>query len=156
MKYVIIGNSAAGISAAEGIRSADKTGEITIVSDEKYHTYGRPLISYYLLGKTDRCRMRYRPADFYQKNGVSPLFGVRAEKIDAQKKQVFLSDKRVLPYDKLLIATGSRPFLPPMEGMEGVKNKFSFMTLDDALSLEKVLSRKKKVLIVGAGLIGLK
>ncbi len=156
MKYVIIGNSAAGIAAAEGIRSADKTGEITIVSDEKYHTYGRPLISYYLLGKTDRGRMRYRPADFYQKNGVSPLFGVRAEKIDAQKKQVFLSDKRVLPYDKLLIATGSRPFLPPMEGMEGVKNKFSFMTLADALSLEKVLSRKKKVLIVGAGLIGLK
>ena len=45
MKYVIIGNSAAGIAAAEGIRSADKTGEITIVSDEKYHTYGRPLIS---------------------------------------------------------------------------------------------------------------
>ena len=156
MKYVIIGNSAAGIACVEGIRSADADGEITIISDEPFAAYGRPLISYYLLGATDRHRMLYRPADFYEKNKVRALLGVRAEKIDAAAQKVILRGGGEVPYDKLLVATGSRPFEPPMEGIEGVKNKFNFMTLQDALSLEKVLSKRKNVLIIGAGLIGLK
>lgn len=156
MKYVIIGNSAAGIACVEGIRSADADGEITIISDEPFAAYGRPLISYYLLGATDRQRMLYRPADFYEKNKVRTLLGARAEKIDAAAQKVILRGGGEVPYDKLLVATGSRPFEPPMEGIEGVKNKFNFMTLQDALSLEKVLSKRKNVLIIGAGLIGLK
>lgn len=156
MKYVIIGNSAAGIAAIEGIRSTDESGEIVLVSDEPHFTYGRPLISYYLMGATDPEHMRYRPADFYEKNNVRTLFGVRAEKIDTEKKQVVLSDGKTLDYDKLLVATGSRPFVPPMEGLDGVKKKFSFMTFDDALALEKAIGPKTRVLIVGAGLIGLK
>lgn len=156
MKYVIIGNSAAGIACVEGIRSADAEGEITIVSDEPFAAYGRPLISYYLLGATDRQRMLYRPADFYEKNRVRTLLGARAEKIDPAAQKIVLRGGGEIPYDKLLVATGSRPFEPPMEGIEGVKNKFSFMTLQDALSLEKVLSKRKNVLIIGAGLIGLK
>ena len=156
MKYVIIGNSAARIACVEGIRSADAEGEITIVSDEPFAAYGRPLISYYLLGATDRQRMLYRPADFYEKNRVRTLLGARAEKIDPAAQKVILRGGGEIPYDKLLVATGSRPFEPPMEGIDGVKNKFSFMTLQDALSLEKVLSKRKNVLIIGAGLIGLK
>lgn len=156
MKYVIIGNSAAGIAAIEGIRSTDESGEIVLVSDEPHFTYGRPLISYYLMGATDPEHMRYRPADFYEKNNVRTHFGVRAEKIDTEKKQVVLSDGKTLDYDKLLVATGSRPFVPPMEGLDGVKKKFSFMTFDDALALEKAIGPKTRVLIVGAGLIGLK
>ena len=156
MKYVIIGNSAAGIACVEGIRSVDKEGEIAILSDEPFAAYGRPLISYYLLGATDRQRMLYRPDGFYERNKVRALLGVRAEKIDPAAQKVILRGGEELPYDKLLVATGSRPFEPPMEGIEGVKNKFNFMTLQDALSLEKVLSGQKKVLIVGAGLIGLK
>lgn len=156
MKYVIIGNSAAGIACVEGIRSADAEGEITIVSDEPFAAYGRPLISYYLLGATDRQRMLYRPADFYEKNKVRTLLGARAEKIDPAAQKIVLRGGGEIPYDKLLVATGSRPFEPPMEGIEGVKNKFNFMTLQDALSLEKVLSKRKNVLIIGAGLIGLK
>lgn len=156
MKYVIIGNSAAGIACVEGIRSTDAEGEITIVSDEPFAAYGRPLISYYLLGATDRQRMLYRPADFYEKNKVRTLLGARAEKIDPAAQKIVLRGGEEIPYDRLLVATGSRPFEPPMEGIEGVKNKFSFMTLQDALSLEKVLSKRKNVLIIGAGLIGLK
>lgn len=156
MKYVIIGNSAAGIACVEGIRSADAEGEIAIVSDEPFAAYGRPLISYYLLGATDRQRMLYRPADFYEKNRVRTLLGARAEKIDPAAQKVILRGGEEIPYDKLLVATGSRPFEPPMEGIGGVKNKFNFMTLQDALSLEKVLSKRKNVLIIGAGLIGLK
>ena len=156
MKYVIIGNSAAGIACVEGIRSTDAEGEITIISDEPFAAYGRPLISYYLLGATDRQRMLYRPADFYEKNKVRTLLGARAEKIDPAAQKIVLRGGEEIPYDRLLVATGSRPFEPPMEGIEGVKNKFSFMTLQDALSLEKVLSKRKNVLIIGAGLIGLK
>lgn len=156
MKYVIVGNSTAGIAAVEGIRSVDKTGEIVIVSDEPFAAYGRPLISYYLLGATDRQRMLSRPADFYEKNGVETMFGVRAEKIDPAAQTLYLQGGKQLSYDKLLVATGSRPFEPPMEGIGSVKKKFNFMTLQDALSLERVLSPRKKVLIIGAGLIGLK
>ena len=156
MKYVIIGNSAAGIACVEGIRSADAEGEITIVSDEPFAAYGRPLISYYLLGATDRQRMLYRPADFYERNKVRALLGARAEKIDPAAQKIVLRGGGEIPYDRLLVATGSRPFEPPMAGIDGVKNKFNFMTLQDALSLEKVLSKRKNVLIIGAGLIGLK
>lgn len=156
MKYVIIGNATAGIACVEGIRSADTEGEITIISDEPFAAYGRPLISYYLLGATDRERMLYRPADFYEKNKVKTLLGARAEKIDVAAKKIVLRGGKEIPYDKLLVATGSRPFEPPMEGIEGVKDTFNFMTMQDALSLEKALSRRKSVLIVGAGLIGLK
>lgn len=156
MQYVIIGNSTAAVAAAEKIRAIDAAGKITMISDEPYHTYGRPLISYYLLGKTDAERMKYRPADFYESNHIDTIFSTRVEKIDAEKKKVILSDGKKVGYDKLLVATGSRPFNPPMEGIESVPCKFNFMTFDDALALEKVLSPEKSVLIIGAGLIGLK
>ncbi len=156
MRYVIIGNSAAGVAAAEGIRSRDKSGEIVMISEEKFPAYGRPLISYYLLGATDRAHMDYRPSDFYEKNGITLRLGVRAEKIDPVGHTVLLSDGSEIGYDRLLAATGSRSFVPPAEGLSEVKAKFTFMTLADALALEKALSKKKEVLIVGAGLIGLK
>ena len=156
MRYVIIGNSAAGVAAAEGIRSRDKSGEIVMISEEKFPAYGRPLISYYLLGATDRAHMDYRPSDFYEKNGITLRLGVRAEKIDPVGHTVLLSDGSEIGYDRLLAATGSRSFVPPAEGLSEVKAKYTFMTLADALALKKALSKKKEVLIVGAGLIGLK
>ena len=156
MQYVIIGNSTAAVAAAEQIRQNDGKGKITMISDEPYHTYGRPLISYYLLGKTDAERMKYRPSDFYERNRIDTIFSKRVEKIDAEKKKVLLSDGKKIGYDKLLVATGSRPFNSPMEGIESVSCKFNFMTFDDALALENVLSPDKRVLIIGAGLIGLK
>lgn len=156
LKYVIIGNSTAAVGCIEGIRSADKTGPITVISDEPYPVYSRPLISYLLYGKTDEERMKYRPDDFYEKNGVKTLFGVKAEKIDASGKQVLLGSGESVPYDRLLVATGSRPFIPPMAGLETVEKKFSFMKLDDAKELGAALTPESRVLIIGAGLIGLK
>lgn len=155
MKYVIIGNSAAAIGAVEGIRQVDKTGKITIVSNEPHHTYGRPLISYLLLGKTDEERMKYRPDSFYDDNNVEVMLGVTAESIDPVK-QVLTTDKGTLCYDKLLAATGSAPFVPKMAGFETVKEKHTFMTLDDAHKLKAALKPDSRVLIIGAGLIGLK
>ena len=143
-------------AAVEGIRSRDREGSILVVGEEPCKAYGRPLISYYLLGETDLAHMDYRPERFYEENDVALRLGVRAEKIDPAQKAVTLAGGEQIGYEKLLVATGSRPFEPPMEGIETVKERFRFMTLADALALEKALSPAKRVLIVGAGLIGLK
>lgn len=155
MNYLIIGNSIACVGAIEGIRSVDKEGNITVVSDEKYFVYGRPLISYLLQGKTSEEKLNYRPLDFYQKNNVELRLDERVISIDKDKKSVKTS-KGEISYDKLLISTGSRPFVPPTCGLESVANKFTFMTLDDAKSIEKAINNDSRVLIIGAGLIGLK
>ena len=159
MNYVIIGSGTAAVGTIEGIRAVDPEGPITVISEEPYHVYGRPLISYMLLGKTTEDKMlQYRPTDFYEKNGVKALLGRKAASIDAAAKTVVLEDGEKIPYDKLCICTGSRPFVPPMAGLDTVEDKTSFMTLDDAKHLDAMLGTEhdKRVLIIGAGLIGLK
>ncbi|MCL2086516.1 MAG: FAD-dependent oxidoreductase [Oscillospiraceae bacterium] len=153
MKYVIIGNSAAGIGAVEGIRKIDKQGEIVIITSESHHTYSRPLISYLLQGKTTRTKMRYRPDSFYKDNNCKLLHDT-VTKIHANEKRVVLQSKDSVNYDKLLVATGSSAFNPPL--FESVSNKHNFITLDDACGLADSLTSESRVLIVGAGLIGLK
>lgn len=155
-KYVIIGNSIAAAGCVEGIRQHDKKGEITIIGNENHHVYSRPLISYLLEGKTDEQRMKYRPDNFYELNNCSLINNEKAVKINAVDKYIILESGKNVPYDKLLVATGSSPFVPPCDGYDKVKNKHTFFTLDDALALEKCVNKKSKVLIVGAGLIGLK
>jgi NAD(P)H-nitrite reductase large subunit len=156
MKYVIIGNSAAGVGTVEGIRQIDKQSEITIITDEKHHTYSRPLISYHLLGVADEEKMKYRPDNFYNENKCTLLSDVSAIEINVKAKQVILSDGKTVPYDKLLVATGSSAFIPPFEGIDTVKKQFTFMGIDEAQRLGKSLDEDKRVLIIGAGLIGLK
>jgi len=156
LKYVIIGNSAAAVGAVEAIRKNDREDRIVIISNESHHTYSRPLISYLLLGKTDEKRMRYRGDSFYSDNNCEFLPGKTVLKIDPEEKTVLLDDGRYESYDKLLVATGSIPFIPPVKGLEKVKNKFTFTTLDDARKLDSVLEEGLRVLILGAGLIGLK
>lgn len=157
MKYLIIGSGTAAVGCIEGIRVVDQQSPITMVSSEPYLPYGRPLISYLLQGKTTEEKMlQYRPVDFCEKNGVTAMLGRIVKKIEG--KIAILEDGTVLPFDKLCIATGSRPFVPPMEGLDTVPNQTSFMTLDDAKRLRDLLGEGKdqRVLIVGAGLIGLK
>ena len=156
MKYVIIGNSAAAIGAVQGIREYDKDGQIVIISNESYHTYSRPLISYWLEGKVTEEKMRYRNADFYEKNNVDTLFDTTVTSIDSDKKEIVIQNGNRISYDKLLVATGSRPFVPPMDGLDSVEKKFTFMSYDDAKALKAALFDGAKVLIIGAGLIGLK
>jgi len=156
LKYVIIGNSTAAVGAVEAIRRNDKDGRVVIAGSEKYHVYSRPLISYLLLGKTDEQRMKYRNDNFYIDNKCELKLNKTAVKIDVDKKHVIFDDGDYESYDKLLIATGSSPFVPPLKGLDKVKNRFTFTTLDDAKALDGVLKEGTKVLIVGAGLIGLK
>jgi len=156
MKYVIIGNSAAGVGAVEGIRQIDKKGDITIITNEPHHTYSRPLISYFLIGKVSEEGMMYRGGNFYADNECTLLSNVTVTQIDAAAKKLSLSNGKQTPFDKLLVATGSMPFVPPFEGLNTVKDQCTFMSLDDAKKLDSMLEKNKRVLIIGAGLIGLK
>ena len=156
MNYVIIGNSAAAVGCIEGIRQVDRDGGITVIGSEKHHVYSRPLISYLLCGKTDTERMKYRGDSFYADNGVELLSGQTAVGIDTAAKTVTTDGGKTVPYDRLLVATGSKPFVPPMKNLEKVKNKFTFMSLDSAQALDAALTKDSRVLIIGAGLIGLK
>ena len=154
--YVIIGNGAAAAGCIEGIRSADAQGKITVISEEKHPVYCRPLISYLLEGKAKPEKMNYRNEDFYERMGCSVLYGRRAVSIDKDAKTVLLDDGEAVPYDALCVAAGSTPFVPPFAGLDTVENKYSFMTLDDALALDGAIDENTRVLIMGAGLIGLK
>lgn len=157
MDYVIIGNSAAGIGAVEGIRSIDKKGTIAVISDEPYHTYSRPLISYYLGGKVEQHGMYYRPKTFYKDYSVEPMFGVPVTKIDTEAKtvEVGIGKAKKIKYGKLLLATGGTPFIPPIVNLEG-SGVFTFTKWDDAKALLKATHQAETAIVVGGGLIGLK
>ena len=153
-KYVLIGGSIATEGAIEGILSADKNADITVICGEKRPLYSRPLISYALEKKTTDEKMYFHGEDYYEKKGVTAVYAV-AEKIDPEKK-VVIAESKEYPYDELLVATGSKPFVPPIKGLESVAKKHTFYTMDDMLGLRADLEKGGKVLIVGAGLIGMK
>lgn len=156
MKYVIIGNSAAAVGCVEGIRKTDKEGGILLISDEKYKTYSRPLISYWLSGKVTDEHMYYRPEDFYEKNRVTAKLGVKVTKLNPESKTITLSDGTSADYENILVAAGSRPFVPPIEGVGDCKNALTFLSWDSAKELKAKVSKKSRVVVLGAGLIGLK
>ena len=156
MRYVIIGGSAAAIGCIEGVRSVDTTGEIILITGETEWNYSRPLISYLLEGKTTRDKMWCRPDSFFTRNGVTVKAGVLATALDAGDRTVRLSTGERLAYDRLLAATGSRPFVPPIPGLETVERTFCFQTLSDASALAEALRPESRVLILGAGLTGVK
>lgn len=155
MDYVIIGNSAAAIGAIEGIRSADKEGKITLFTDEPYHTYSRPLISYYLFGKVSADKMYYRPSDFYEKMNVEARLGTRVDTLLPKENSVVLPSGEKVKYGQLILATGGKPIVPPMEGRE-LNGVSTFLKWDDVKDLEKELFPGIKTVVIGAGLIGLK
>jgi len=155
LKYVIIGNSVAAAGCIETIRKFDKENKIVVISDEPYRIYSRPLISYYLAGKVDENRMYIRDEDYYEKNGVETILGKKATKVDFDNKKVILEDDTQVEYDKLLIATGGKPFIPPTKGFE-LENVFTFIKFDDVKKIEKVATTGKNAVVIGAGLSGLK
>ena len=155
MRYVIIGGGAAAVSCIDGIRSRDQEGSITVISKEAHPAYFRPLISYYLEGKSKKDNIYCRRESFYQDHHVKTVLG-EAVTIDTNDKIVALNNGEMIPYDKLCVCSGSSPFVPPMAGLESVEKKFTFLTIDDAFAIEQAVDENSRVLIVGAGLIGLK
>ena len=155
MKYVIIGNGPAAVSCVEGIRSVDRDGGITVISKENHPAYFRPLISYYLEGKSKAENISCRGADFYEQNGCEIVYDT-VTALNQNQKTVDLSGGQQIAYDRLCICTGSSPFVPPMQGLDTVEKKFTFLTIDDSYAIEQAITDNSRVLIIGAGLIGLK
>lgn len=166
--YLILGNSAAAVSAVESIRAVDNTGSIRMVSPEPYVAYGTPLISYLLEGKTTQEDMAYKASTFYEDNAVEATFGegFGAAVLDDDAHTVTLDNGEVISYGKVLVATGSVPFTPPIKGLIGAPNMSTFLTLDQALFCADQITqatqaaheqdRQSRLIVVGAGLIGLK
>ncbi|RNC69043.1 MAG: NAD(P)/FAD-dependent oxidoreductase [Desulfuromonadales bacterium] len=156
MNYVIIGNSVAAVGAIRGIRSIDPQGNITIISRERHVAYGRPLISYLLGGLVTEKRMAYLPEDFYDKNRVNLLLNSEVVGVDTADRKVTIAGGDTIGYDRLLVATGGDPFVPPIEGMADKDRIFTFTTWDDASKLKALAPDIEKVVVIGGGLIGLK
>ena len=156
MRYCIIGGSAAGIGGCEGIRRHDKKGDITLISDEKFPLYSRCLLSYLLAGSIGEDKLKFKEEDFFEKNKIDTVLGARAEKIDAKKRELILSNKKKIAFDKLLIATGSRPKKTGVKG-EDKKGVFALRTIEDARGILKRLDEGvRRIAILGGGLIGMR
>ena len=153
-KYLIIGNSAGGIGAAEAIREVDRIGSITIISDEPYPTYSRPLISEYLARERNLDRMLFRPTEFYSKNNIAPLLGKKVKSLGLESHTVELDDEEKIDWEKLLLAPGGVPIVPKIDGIDK-KGVFTFITLDDAKAIDEFLDSAEKAVVIGGGLIGI-
>ena len=155
-KYVVVGASAAGIGAVEAIREVDQTGTITIISDETCAHYSRPMISDLVSGKADIQKMKCRSDEFWKENNIEALMGKKATALNLTEKTVQLDSGEKVAYEKLLIATGGKPFVPKMEGSDkdGV---FTFTTMGDAQRLAAKIDsiNAKSAVVIGAGLIGI-
>lgn len=154
-KYVIIGGCAAGTGAVEAIREVDPTGTITVIAEEIYPQYSRPMISELVSGKIDMAKMLVRDEAFWQKHNVQALTGRIATSINTHGKTILLDNGEKISYNKLLLATGGKPFLPKMDGADkdGV---FTFTKLATAEHLIVKINNAhaKKAVIIGGGLIG--
>ncbi len=156
-KHLIIGNSTAAVGAVEGIRKLDREAPIVLLSKEPYHTYSRPLISYLLAGEVDEERMYYRPRDFYERNRVDARLGVEAVAVDPEARVAKTARGDEIAFERLLIATGGRPFVPPLEGSDAA-GVFTFTSRDDAKAVGAYIEEMgaRKAVVIGGGLIGIK
>ena len=160
---VVIGNGMAGARAVEEIlaRRGNNTFNITMFGDEPYGNYNRILLSNVLNGTQQEEEIFLNPIEWYRENGITLHVGVYAESILRRSKCVLGQDGTIEPYDKLIIATGSRSYVPPIEGLtlaDGAYKPgvFVFRTLDDCREIaEYAKTNRGRAAIVGGGLLGL-
>ncbi len=150
MEYVIAGAGAAGITAAATIREVDRKGSITVISKEKV-PYSPVFLADYLEGEIGESNLYIRNLEFYEQMKINIIEG-RVEDFDGNK--VFLKDGKEIEFDRFLIATGSKPFIPPIPGVDK-ENIFTFQTLSDAKKVLDAVKTSKNAAVIGAGPIGL-
>jgi len=153
-RYLIIGNSAGGIGAAEAIRQVDNEGTLTIVSEETYPAYSRPLISKYLAGERTLEEILFRPLDFYDQNNILFLPGKKVTHLELDQQIARLEDIKQIAWEKLLFAVGGKPIFPEMKGSDK-RGVFTFTNLDDAKAIDRFLDNARKAVVIGGGLIGI-
>jgi NAD(P)H-nitrite reductase large subunit len=127
---------------------------LTIVSDEPYPAYSRPLISKYLAGERTLEGMLFRPLDFYDKNDVTFLPGKKVSDLNLGHQTVRLEDGKQIAWEKVLLALGGKPIFPSMNGSDK-RGVFTFTSLDDAKAIDKFLDNTKRAVVIGGGLIGI-
>ncbi len=158
---VVIGNGMAGARAVEEIleRGGGAQFRITMFGDEPYGNYNRIMLSHVLAGE-DSEEIYLNPLDWYAENEITLHAGVRVVRVDRFSKKVYGNDGSIESYDKLIIATGSRTFYPPMDGM-WVDDKtltpgvFGFRTLDDTTAMLDYAAERRTAVVIGGGLLGL-
>lgn len=155
MKVVIIGNHAAGLTAAEILRKDDKKIDITMISIENTPPYSRCLISDIISGKKKLNDILFKDENFYIKNKINTVFGKKAIKVIPEKNEVILEDNMKLSYDKLIIATGADSTLPDIPGINKA-GIFCLRTDKDAEEIKEYCSHVKNAVVLGGGLVGIK
>ena len=152
---VIAGGGQAATQAVHSVRQLGFEGSISLVADETYLPYQRPPLSKsFLAGNLERSRLFLRPEEYYRSRNVDLLPGTRVERIDPARMRVELSDNSVLSCSHLLLATGSEPrrLDVPGTGLEGIHY---LRTIDDVEAIKRDLEHARRLLVVGAGYIGL-
>lgn len=153
MNYVIIGNGPAGVIAAETLRKTDLLGSIILIGDEPEPPYSRMAIPYLLMGDIQEPGTYLRKDANHFRNLNIELLVARADKVDTSNKKVFLNNGKTVNYDKLLIASGSRPVAPPITGMN-LPGIYPCWTMEDSRHIMKLAKKGVRVLQMGAGFIG--
>ncbi len=152
----------AGARTVEEIlaRGGGEQFDITMFGDEPYGNYNRILLSNVLNGTQDAADIFLNPLEWYTENSVTLHAPAKVKHIDRARKQIHSDDGQITDYDKLLIATGSRPFVPPMEGLETPDGEtkhgvFVFRTLDDCHKIAGYATKCRRAAVIGGGLLGL-
>jgi len=153
MNYVIIGNGPAGVIASETLRKSDPLGSILLIGDEPEPPYSRMAIPYLLMGDIQEAGTYLRKdANHFAKRNIE-LLVARADKVDTKNRKVLLNSGKAVSYDKLLIASGSKPISPPVAGID-LPGIYPCWTLEDARHIMKLAKKGARVLQMGAGFIG--
>lgn len=154
MKYVVLGSSAAGINGVRELRKLDKKSEIILISKDK-EIYSRCILHQYLGGERTVPQLCFAERDFESRYQVKWIKGISCIGVNREERQVILEDHQVVTYDKLLIATGSHTFIPPVKNLKEAKNVIGFRNLEDIEILKKVAKTANHIIVMGAGLVGL-
>ena len=153
-RLVVVGNGMAGVACVEQILNHAPKFEITIFGDETHLNYNRILLSSVLAGEKAADEIQLNGLEWYAKHGIVLRLGIRITDVDAERKMVTGDDDSKTPFDKLLIATGSTPLIPPMDGLEK-EGLFVFRNLDDTRALLDRAAPGKRAVVIGGGLLGL-
>lgn len=153
-RYIIIGGGIAGVSAAEAIHTAQADADITLISKEPNLPYFRMSLTRYLAGEVEREKLSLHDQQWYLQNHITILLNTHVDAINVETKQITLADGQKLAYDKLILASGAHPNVPPFPGRE-LKGVQTLRTLEDAELIMDVARQQAKVVCIGGGLLGL-